>query len=88
EENVDGAQHALDELQKSGISLDAITTELVKDGVRQFADAADTLYGAVAHKRAAVLGEGIDHQKLSLGAGLEKAVEKSTEEWRASAKVR
>ena len=80
--------HALDELQKSGISLDAITTELVKDGVKQFADAADKLYGAVAHKRATVLGEGIDRQTLALGGGLEQAVEKSTEEWRASAKVR
>ena len=62
--------------------------ELVKDGVKQFADAADKLYGAVAHKRAAVLGGGIDRQKLALGAGIEKAVEKSAEEWRASAKVR
>ena len=78
----------LDELHKSGISLDAITAELVKDGVKQFADAADKLYGAVAHKRATVLGDGIDRQKLALGAGIEKAVEKSTEEWRASAKIR
>src|SRR5690242_8608925 len=88
EENIDAARHALDEPQKSGISLDAITKELVKDGVKQFADAADKLYGAVAHKRATVLGEGIDHQKLALGASIEKAVEKATEDWRASAKIR
>ncbi len=88
EENIDAARHVLDELQKSGISLDAITTELVKDGVKQFADAADKLYGAVAHKRATVLGEGLDHQSLALGGNLKQAVEKSTEEWRASAKIR
>ena len=88
EENVEDARHVLAELEKSGISLDAITAELVKDGVKQFADAADKLYGAVAHKRAAVLGAGIDAQKLALGAGIDKAVEKSTEEWRASAKIR
>jgi transaldolase/glucose-6-phosphate isomerase len=88
EENVDAARHALDAFERSGISLDAITSELVKDGVKQFADAADKLYGAVAHKRAAVLGGNIDRQKLALGAGIEKAVEKSAEEWRASAKVR
>src|SRR3979409_2369406 len=64
EENVEEAEHVLAELEKSGISLDAITAELVKDGVKQFADAADKLYGAVAHKRAASLGGGIDHQKL------------------------
>ncbi len=88
EENVEEARHVLAELDKSGISLDAITADLVKDGVKQFADAADKLYGAVAHKRAASLGGGIDHQELALGAGIGKAVEKSTEEWRASAKIR
>ena len=88
EENIEGARRVLDELEKSGVSLDAITAELVKDGVKQFADAADKLYGAVAHKRAASLGGGIDHQKLALGASIEKAVEKNTEEWRASAKIR
>jgi len=88
EENIEDARHVLADLEKSGISLDAITTELVKDGVKLFADAADKLYGAVAHKRAEVLGQGIDRQKLALGAGIEKAVEKCTEEWRASAKIR
>jgi transaldolase / glucose-6-phosphate isomerase len=88
EENVEEAKHVLAELDKSGISLDAITEELVKDGVKLFADAADKLYGAVAHKRATVLGAAIGAQKLALGDGLKKAVEKTTEEWRASAKIR
>src|SRR6201994_4557038 len=88
EENVEEAKHVLAELDKSGVSLDAITDELVKDGVKLFADAADKLYGAVAHKRATVLGAAIGEQKLALGADLEKAVEKSTEEWRASGKIR
>src|SRR5215469_16117841 len=61
EENIDEAKHVLAELERSGISLDEITAELVKDGVRLFADAADKLYGAVANKRAAVLGGGLDH---------------------------
>jgi transaldolase / glucose-6-phosphate isomerase len=88
EENIEDARHVLAELEKSGISLDAITTELVKDGVKLFADAADKLYGAVAHKRATVLGHGIDRQELALGAGIAKAVEKATEDWRASATIR
>jgi transaldolase/glucose-6-phosphate isomerase len=88
EENIDDARRVLAELEKSGISLDAITTELVKDGVKLFADAADKLYGAVAHKRAVVLGHGIDGQKLALGATISKAVEKATEDWRASATIR
>src|SRR3954466_3814903 len=88
EENIEDAKTVLAGLEKSGISLDAITAELVRDGVKLFADAADKLYGAVAHKRAAVIAGGIDQQKLALGASISKAVETSTEEWRASGKIR
>ena len=88
EENIEDARSVLAGLEKSGISLDAITAELVKDGVKQFADAADKLYGAVAHKRAAVIAGDIDQQKLALGASISKAVEDSTEQWRASGKIR
>jgi len=88
EEDIDGARQVLAELEKSGISLDAITEELITDGVKLFADAADKLYGAVASKRASVLGTGVDRQKLALGMTIAKAVEKNAEQWRASAKVR
>ncbi|MEY9123088.1 bifunctional transaldolase/phosoglucose isomerase [Bradyrhizobium yuanmingense] len=88
EENVEDAKRVLEELERSGISLDAIAEELVKDGVKLFADAADKLYGAVAHKRAVVLGPALDRQQLSLGDGLGKALAKTTEDWRASAKIR
>src|SRR5271155_4084343 len=88
EENVEDARGVLTELDKFGISLDAITAELVKDGVKLFADAADKLYGAVAHKRATVLGAGIDRQTLKLGGRIAKSVEQATEAWRASAKIR
>src|ERR1700683_668735 len=88
EENVGDARTVLAELEKSGISLETITAELVKDGVQLFADAADKLYGAVAHKRATVLGTGIDRQALALGGDLGKAVGTATEDWRASARIR
>jgi len=88
EENVEEARRVLAELEKSGISLDAITADLVKDGVRLFADAADQLYGAVAHKRAAVLGQAIDRHEMAIGQSLGKAVKESTEDWRASARIR
>src|SRR6266404_4134014 len=88
EENIEDARRVLAELERSGISLDAITADLVKDGVKLFADAADRLYGAVAYKRAAVLGGGIDRQALALGSHIGKAVEEATEDWRASGKIR
>ncbi len=88
EENLDDARSVLAGLEKSGISLDAITAELVRDGVKLFADAADKLYGAVAHKRATVIADSIDQQQLTLGASISKAVEDGTEEWRAAGKIR
>jgi transaldolase / glucose-6-phosphate isomerase len=88
EENIDEAKAVLDELAHTGISLDAITAELVKDGVKLFADAADKLYGAVAHKRATVLGDDIGRQTIAAAAELDKKVEKATEDWRAGAKIR
>src|SRR5262249_2057965 len=88
EDDVEGARHVLAELEKSGISLDQITADLVTDGVRLFADAADKLYGAVAHKRATVLGGGIDPQEIAVGAAMARAIEKNSEDWRTSAKVR
>ncbi|MBR0776438.1 bifunctional transaldolase/phosoglucose isomerase [Bradyrhizobium diazoefficiens] len=88
EENVEDASRVLEELERSGVSLDAITEELVKDGVKQFADAADKLYGAVAHKRATVLGTAVNRQQFVLGDALGKAVARTTEEWRASARIR
>jgi len=88
EENVEQARTDLNELEKSGISLDTITADLVKDGVKQFADAADKLYGAVAHKRAVVLGTEVGRQTVASGAELGKKVEKTTEEWRSAAKIR
>src|SRR5438552_6460529 len=74
EENVDDARRVLEELERSSISLDDITADLVKDGVNLFADAADKLYGAVAHKRAVVLGAGIDRQELAVGRRDRKSV--------------
>jgi transaldolase/glucose-6-phosphate isomerase len=88
EENIEEARRILEELDKSGISLEAVTAELVKDGVRLFADSADKLYGAVAHKRIAALGGAIDRQQLALGDRLDKALAHEAEEWRASARIR
>lgn len=88
EENIDEARKVLADVKAAGISLDCITAELVKDGVKQFVDAADKLYGAVAQKRRKALGDRVNLQTLSLGDALAKSVADATEEWRASAKIR
>lgn len=55
EQDIPEAIRQLETLHRSGISLDAITAELVDEGVQLFADAADKLYGALADKRAKIL---------------------------------
>jgi len=45
EQDVEGARAMLAELEQHGVSLNEVTEELVKDGVQQFADAFDKLFG-------------------------------------------
>jgi transaldolase/glucose-6-phosphate isomerase len=56
--------------------------------VRLFADAADKLLGAVAHKRIEILGDKVDRQGFALDAQLKKRVDEITDEWRAHGNVR
>jgi transaldolase/glucose-6-phosphate isomerase len=46
-----GAQVILAEVERLGLDLGGVTTKLVEDGVKLFADAFDTLLGAVEAKR-------------------------------------
>ncbi|MGN6749870.1 MAG: bifunctional transaldolase/phosoglucose isomerase [Xanthobacteraceae bacterium] len=82
------AQRLLGELDRAGVSLQAVTDKLIRDGVRLFADAADKLLAAVAHKRIEILGERIDRQDLALDPQLGKRVEELTDEWRSHGIVR
>jgi transaldolase / glucose-6-phosphate isomerase len=55
EQDVEGARTLLTVLDQEGISLKEVTEELVKDGVQQFADAFDQLFGAIARRRQTLL---------------------------------
>ena len=81
--DVDEAKHVLAEAERLGLDLGGVTAKLVEDGVRLFADAADTLYGAVADKRIAFLGDKLDGMKADLPADLEAAVKEDLEKARA-----
>ena len=74
EENVEQAKETMAVLDRSGISIDTVTAKLVDEGVQLFADAFDKLLGAVAKKRAALLGEKLDDQVITLPVELEKLV--------------
>ena len=55
EQDVEGARAMLAELEQHGISLNEVTEELVREGVQQFADAFDKLFGAIAQRRRTLL---------------------------------
>jgi transaldolase/glucose-6-phosphate isomerase len=88
EEDIEQAKQTMAALEAAGISIDAVTTKLVEEGVQQFADAFDMLLGAVARKRTAYLGEKLDGQIYKLSPDLEKAVAASLESWRHDGDVR
>ena len=69
DEDVAGAERVLADLARSGISLDAITDQLVDEGVKLFADAFDKLLGAVAQKRAKLLGAKVDEPEAEAWRG-------------------
>jgi len=87
-ENVDAARQVLAEADRRGLDLPGVTTALVRDGVKQFADAADALLGAVAAKRAAFLGDKLDGMTSTLPDALQKAVDTRLETARAEAWAR
>lgn len=51
EEGVPGAQAALDRLAAVGIDLEAVTAQLLREGVKAFADSYDQLLAALEAKR-------------------------------------
>src|SRR5260370_263523 len=88
EEDVGGAQVVMEALPGAGISIDAITSRLVEDGVRLFADAADQLYAAVQKKRRTVLGSKLNAMSYKLPKELDEAVQAALEEWRSEGEAR
>ncbi len=87
-ENLDAAKQVLDETERLGLDLAAVTKTLVDEGVKSFAEAFDALLGAVADKRTALIGDAVTTTRLDLPADLDEAVKKSLDEWRSSGKVR
>jgi transaldolase/glucose-6-phosphate isomerase len=82
-EDIDAAKTVLATAERLGLDLAGVTTRLVADGVKQFADAADGLYAAVAQKRIAALGDRLALQSARLPEALQKAVDDLRETARA-----
>ena len=77
--DLDAAKTVMSEADRLGLDLPGVTAQLVEDGVKSFADAADSLYGAVAEKRAQFLGKKLDTMTADLPDDLAAAVKDSIE---------
>jgi len=89
ERDVEGARAMLAVLKEHGVSLNEVTEELITEGVQQFADAFDKLFGAIARRRRTLL-EG-DRTRLEIGPGspeMKSAFGEEMEVWRKEGLIR
>jgi transaldolase/glucose-6-phosphate isomerase len=89
EGDVAGASALLADLEEHGVSLKEVNEELITEGVQQFADAFDKLFGAIARRRRALL-EG-DRPGLEIRPGsseMKAALEEEMETWRKEGRIR
>lgn len=87
-DNIADAKRTLTDAAQLGIDLHAVCDGLVNDGVRLFADAFDQLLGAVARKRAALLGDGLSGLDIALPAPIAQLSAEALESWRQGGKIR
>jgi transaldolase/glucose-6-phosphate isomerase len=85
--DIEGARRILADTDRLGLDLADVTSSLVVDGVKLFADAADKLYAAVEGKRETVLGNRLNTMTLSLGSH-QAAVDAAIADWTAGHKGR
>ena len=86
--DVDQAGQVLAALERSGISLPAVTGKLVADGVTLFSDSFDKLNGALAGKRRRLLGKALNEQAVGLPPALSQEASATAEQWRVAGNVR
>lgn len=87
-EGLEEAHDTMEALAQVGISMREVTEQLVKDGVRLFAEPFDKLLAAVEKTRQAAVTPKINHQTYTLPKNITAAVKASLDEWRAADKVR
>ncbi|MCI0650441.1 MAG: bifunctional transaldolase/phosoglucose isomerase [Planctomycetes bacterium] len=88
EDDLAGARATMENMERAGISMKAVTEQLLEDGVVIFAEAFDRLLAVVEHKRQELLAGRIGKQTQALPKELNEAVIKSLEEWRVRGNIR
>ena len=87
-EDLDGARKTMSDLAGAGISMKEVTDKLTADGVKLFADAFDKLLETVEKNTHRQPAPAVNAQSAKLPAGLDDAVKKNLNDWRAGGKVR
>ena len=89
EQDLSGARALLAELEERGISLKEVTDDLVKEGVQEFADAFDKLFGTIAkHRRAPIEGERASLTITLASPEMTAAIAAEMEAWRKDGRIR
>ncbi len=88
EDDVIAAHDVMETLGKVGISMQQLTNDLVKQGVKLFADAFDKLLNSVDRKCKVAIGSDVNRMSYALPADLARKVEETLEDWQITGKVR
>jgi transaldolase / glucose-6-phosphate isomerase len=88
EDDVVAAADVMETLASVGISMKEVTDDLVKQGVKLFADAFDKLLNAVDTKCKVAFGGDRDLQSVTLPPNLKPLVDATIEDWQVGGKVR
>ncbi len=88
EDDVMAAHDTMETLDRAGISMRQVTTDLVKQGVKLFADAFDKLLNSVDRKCKVAIGSDVNRMTYSLPAELARQVDETLEDWQIGGKVR
>jgi transaldolase / glucose-6-phosphate isomerase len=88
EEHVDDAFDTLRALEEAGISLDAVTSALLEDGIKKFADPFAKLLAAIERRCREANAARINRQSYALPPGLAATVSDALTQWDAQGGTR
>ena len=88
EADVDQARETMSALAKVGIDMNEVTEQLLRQGVKLFAEAFDKLLNSVDRTCKVKAGAETDAQTFSLPNDLKKLVDAAMEDWQIGGKVR
>jgi transaldolase / glucose-6-phosphate isomerase len=88
EEGVDPARDTMETVERMGIAMEAVSEQLVREGVQLFADAADKLLGVVERKRASLIGPTVSRHQITLPKSLQAKLDETLDDWRNGGKIR